>query len=74
MIDANLEIKREQAGELRLLATSITSGDQFDAVEIKQIDQDKLARIIAKNCDQVKVISPEILRDEVARLLAGVSK
>ena len=74
LIDANLEIKKEQAGELRLLATSITSGDQFDAVEIKQIDQDKLARIIAKNCDQVKVISPEILRDEVARLLAGVSK
>ena len=73
LIDANLEIKKEQAGELRLVASSITSGDEFDAVEIKQIDQDKLARLIAKNCDQVKVISPMFLRDEVQRLLAGVS-
>jgi predicted DNA-binding transcriptional regulator YafY len=72
LIDARLEIKHEQAGELRLLASSITPGEQFDLVEIMQIDQDNLVRIIAKNCDQVKVISPQYLRDEVQLLLAGV--
>lgn len=73
-IDAVLEIKKEQAGELRLLAASIEAGEQIDTVEIKQIDQDKLVRIIAKNCDQVKVISPLYLRNEVSKLLAGVSQ
>lgn len=73
LIDAKLEISKDQAGELRLVASSITSGAQFDVVEIMQIDQDKLARIIAKNCDQVKIISPMYLRDEVQRLLAGVA-
>lgn len=73
-IDAVLEVKKEQAGELRLLASSIEAGEQIDTVEIKQIDQDKLVRIIAKNCDQVKVISPLNLQNEVSKLLAGVSQ
>lgn len=74
LIDAKLEVRKGQAGELRLVASNISSGDQFDVVEISQIDQDKLAQIIAKNCDQVKIISPLILRDEVQKLLTGVAK
>lgn len=73
LIDAHLEIRNDQAGELRLLASNIDSRDQFDLVEIRQIDQDRLVRLIAKNCDQVRVISPTTLRDEVQKILAGVA-
>lgn len=73
LIDVKLEIKKEQAGELRLVSSNITSSEELDVVEIKQIDQDKIVRLIAKNCDQVKIVSPAFLRDEVQRLLAGVA-
>ena len=74
LIDATLEINKDQAGELRLLSSSINSGQEKDVVELSQIDQLKLCQLVAKNCDQVKVISPDSLRFEVTNLLAAISQ
>ena len=71
-IDVEIEVQKDQAGELRLLASSLKEGKDTDLLTILNVDSLKIAKLIAKNCDCVKIISPAELKTEVNNLISQV--
>lgn len=71
-VDAVLEVLKDHAGELRLIASTLELGIDFDIIRISNVDLIQLAKLIAKNCDSVKVISPSELKTEVDNLIGLV--
>lgn len=64
-----LEIKPGSAGNLRVQASEIQLGKNFDKVVIETENVSALARDIAGNCSVVKVIEPLSVRDQVTQIL-----
>lgn len=71
--NVQLEIERDMAGDLRLLASDVEIGETHDLITIDNVDQELLVQAILKNCDRVRVISPteicEIVTERLSELV-----
>jgi proteasome accessory factor B len=66
---ATLKVRKGAAHQLRALATTATSGDEWDQIEVSIINKSWLKQSILWHRDDVVVISPPWLRDEVVENL-----
>ncbi len=67
--NVELSIRAASAGKLRVLASQMTFGKEFDEITFQTNDIDSLALEIAKNCSDVIVKSPKSLRVQVDQIL-----
>lgn len=62
---AVLELLPGMAGELRLLASNVELGEDFDTATYLNIDADELEKQILKHCDVVRILKPQSLAETI---------
>lgn len=72
-INLQVEILKNRAGELRLLAHRIDYGEEFDFVEILDVLPEQIFPLLLRNCDAIKIVSPIELARELDDQLRGIN-
>lgn len=71
-IKVRLAIKPGKLGSLRMLADLIEPRTDLDLIEFQATDLTDIARQIARNCADVQVIEPQLLKDKVREIIGGI--
>lgn len=66
---AQIELKPGRGASLRLLASNITVGQEWDTLTIPYFHDSQLVGLIASSCDVTRVLEPKSLHEAVTRVV-----
>jgi len=73
-VEAIIRIRKGRGSQLRSMATSIEAEEDHDVVRIEYPSEQDLLGLILWHLDDVEVISPQVLRNNVAKSLESLVK
>jgi predicted DNA-binding transcriptional regulator YafY len=67
--EVHLQVRTGRGSQLRILASTIESGEEFDFIKISYSSEEEMIALILWHLDDVIVLSPESLRRSVIEAL-----